>query len=395
MPAVADSVEQWSLRSFIVDGQFCPPGALRTWVDEWRTAHRARWAVLIPFTVGHPTLADGVVFGSLLLVTHADEAVAATAQAQLSDLASQLTAAELERAVHRVAGEAMQLSLDLILSDEVTAEFRGTRIVSTLLDALNNEGQSGLTIWHPDPLPSGEKDVRLLVVTPGTGHRVPVIPSADLEPLALMLHSTNQVVVHWHERRPRIAGEAVRRRRIDESTTRVPDVSAFHPEAALRDNPGHAYEDLFAVIHEAGLAGSRGGAALYLKDRNGAALGLTAQRGAPSALDVVDLSGRSNLALVVQRRRARVVNFAATEPAQHTAGRSWWQGTSRNPPTSPRSSCRSPAESVTTRAAWLVPWSCSGRRPPIPGLSQPVTWTTWSSWACTSPCDGPTSSSRR
>lgn len=333
MLKVDEPSEQWTLRAYIVDGRFCPPVALRRWVDDWRRGRGAQWAVLIPFTVGHPSLADGVVFGSLLIVTHEDEHVAASAHEQLSEVLNEASTTELERAVHRIAGEAMQLSSDLILSEEVAQEFARATVMSMLIAKLSDHRHDGITVWRPDPLPTGEKDVRLLLVTPGASHRISVIPADDLEPLELMLHSTNQVVVHWHERRPRTAGEAVRRRRNDElSRGGVPDLTSFRPGATLRESPVQAYADLFAVVAESGLTGTRGAAALYVRDRNGTSLRIAAHRGALSAPAEVELDDRSNLALVVQRRRARVMNRACTEPAQHTAGRSDWYGAGPQPP---------------------------------------------------------------
>ena len=264
-------------------------------------------------------------------MTHDDEGVAATAQANLSAVLNESTTTQLERAVHKIAGEAMQLESDLILSDEVAQKFCRADVIRSLISILGIENGESFTVWHPDPLPTGEKDIRLLLITPSAGRRVSVMPVDDLEPLELMLHSTNQVVVHWHERRPRAASDAVRKRRIHDVNPGLPDVWSFRPEVTLRESAEQAYADLFSVIDEAGLTGRLGGTALYLRDRSGTSLRLAARRGAVSAPGEVDLDSRDNLVLVVQRRRPRVVNRARTERAQQTAGRSSWFGAQEQP----------------------------------------------------------------
>ena len=325
---------EWTLRSYIVDGRFCPPNALTGWLDAWRERHHRAWAVLIPFTTGtHPT-SESVVFGSLLLVSHQDQVIAKRTQSAIMTVLNARTTAELERslqAIHTLWTGKSPMSRRL--PQELGTKLRNSTVVRTALKAITPNRRENISIWRPPLNHDGDKQIHIVVLTGQADNKpIRVGSSSELEDLAIMLHTTHQVVVHWHERRPRMAGEIVRRRRASRiESVDSPSQHLFRGTDILANGTEQEYADLFCVVREAGLIGEHGAAALYLRDRDGSSLRLTAQLTAPAAPTRIDLEGGYNIALAVQRRRPRVVNRVLTESTYHPGNMSSWFGGTPKP----------------------------------------------------------------
>ncbi len=322
-PPASDAAEDWLPEDFIIDHQFCGVASIRRWVERWRIDRGLPWAVLLPFTRER-----GTVFGSLMILTGDDAPVVARLVQRLVDATTSSSASELEEVLHSLATLAETERPDEAIPADLFDRLLDTVVVTSISPLLGGD-DTPLALYMPTSWAVAGGVRHFLLAPTDRASLAPAGPSVVRDPmlqeLDVMLHATNQVVMHLHERTwrpmeestPQHGEAATWHDRLDLDSIRLaPDISHFGPE--------HAYEDLLErspAVHADDLA------ALYLIGRTGRELRLVAARNAPHAPEFVELDdATSPLAFTIDRNRPRVTNRVVTEPTLHSEIRSHWFG---------------------------------------------------------------------